>query len=136
MDLTDAIAVLLEHYPELQAIWCFGSRATGMARPDSDLDLALLLEPNQARDVRSLGCTPCVPALSLKLGLEIDLLNLRQLSTVVQLEVIRSGQVIHVADQEALLAFEMQVLSAYQKLNEERSGILKSFHETKRAYPV
>ena len=38
--------------------------------------------------------------------------------------------------EEAVLAFEMQVLSAYQKLNEECKAILESFFASKRAYAL
>ena len=36
-----ALAVLAAHLPLGSAIWVFGSRATGRARPLSDLDLAI-----------------------------------------------------------------------------------------------
>jgi predicted nucleotidyltransferase len=37
-----------ENHPSISEIWLFGSRATGTHRPDSDLDLALLLKQGGA----------------------------------------------------------------------------------------
>ena len=56
------------------------------------------------------------------------------MSTVFQNEIINSGRLISAADPEAIAAFEMMVLSAYQKLNEERKEILEEFFTSKRAY--
>ena len=41
-----------------------------------------------------------------------------------------------VTNEETVLAFEIQVLSAHQKLNEERADIIESFLQTKRAYKL
>lgn len=37
------IHILQAHVPNLLAVYAFGSRITGTARPDSDLDLAILV---------------------------------------------------------------------------------------------
>jgi hypothetical protein len=60
--------------------------------------------------------------------------NIRQVSTVFQNEIINSGRLISTGDPEAIGEFEMLVLSAYQKLNEERKEILEEFFKSKRAY--
>jgi hypothetical protein len=43
---------------------------------------------------------------------------------------------LYVGDAYAKDEFKMLTLSFYQKLNEERAGILEDFYRTKRAYPV
>ena len=43
------IRTILAHYPQAQAIYLFGSYATTDEWPDSDVDVALLLPPDQAR---------------------------------------------------------------------------------------
>ncbi|MGI9255608.1 MAG: hypothetical protein ACR2PY_01590, partial [Salinispira sp.] len=80
--------------------------------------------------------SPCASALSHLLRSDVDLVNLRRVSTVFQNEIINTGRWLYVKDKDmdVVLAFEMQVLSAHQKLNEERAEILWSFLETKRAY--
>lgn len=128
-------AIILKHYPDVQAVYVFGSYGTGNFRPDSDVDLALLLPPAQARRERTLHLSPCQAELQAVLGREVDLLNARQVSTVFQKEII-SGQRIYCADMYAADEFEMLTISYYQKLNEERQHILEAFYRTGRAYAV
>ncbi len=130
------IATVLRHYPTAQAVYLFGSLAAGEAWPDSDADIAVLLPPAEAKQATSLLFSPCAFELAERLKREVDLLNLRQLSTVFQVQVIAANCLLHAADQAAAEEFEMLALSFYQKLNEERAEILKDFRRTKRAWPV
>ncbi len=130
------INVVGRHYPAAEAIYLFGSHAQGEAWPQSDVDIALLLPPADAHLARAMAASPCRTALTETLGQEVDLINLRLANTVFQNEIVHAGQRIFTAGEDAALAFEMQVLSAYQKLNEERKEILDDFLDTKRAYKV
>ncbi|MBK5293612.1 MAG: hypothetical protein JJE04_18290 [Acidobacteriia bacterium] len=80
--------------------------------------------------------TPCHYALADVLERRVDLLNAREVSTVFQKEIIESGRTLYCEDEEALAEFELLTLSHYQKLNDERKGIIESFQETGRAYAV
>lgn len=131
-----AAHVIRQHYPQVEAISLFGSYAQGTPWPQSDVDLAVLLPAALARKEPPMALSPCVSELSMKLLHDIDLVNLRQVSTVFQNEIIHTGRWIDIKDEEAVLAFEMQVLSAHQKLNEERADIIESFLATKRAYKL
>ncbi|VAW33559.1 Nucleotidyltransferase domain protein, SO_3165 group [hydrothermal vent metagenome] len=130
------IQTVLTHYPQVQAVYLFGSYSVGEERPSSDVDIAILLPPALAKEVGSLLLGDLHLALAELLGKEIDLVNLRQVSTVFQKEITMSGQQIFCADAYAADEFEMLVLSFYQKLNEERREILAAFAETGRAYEV
>jgi len=122
-------------YPAVQGIYLFGSYALGEERPDSDLDIAVLLPHGLAKCKKNLTMGECRFALENALHREVELLNARQVSTVMQKEII-GGRLIHALDRPAVEEFEMLVLSYYQKLNEERQGILDSFRRTRRAYAV
>lgn len=128
--------IVLEHYPATQAIYLFGTHGTPDQWPESDVDIALLLPPEQARRQPHLMLTPCHSALADALERRVDLLNARGVSTVFQKEIIESGRLLYCADKAATAEFEMLTLSHYQKLNEERKDILESFQETGRAYRV
>lgn len=132
----DVIPLLRAAYPDVQAIYLFGSYATADERPDSDVDLALLLPPLTAKAVGSLALSDLRATLERRLGREVDLVNVRQVSTVFQKEIVWLGRRIDCADVYAADEFEMLVLSLYQKLNAERQGILEEFARTGRAYPV
>jgi predicted nucleotidyltransferase len=137
MNETDVIVrSILEHYPTVQAIYLFGTYGTADEWPDSDVDIAILLPPEQARRWPQLMLTPCHYALADALGKPVDLLNAREVSTVFQKEIIKSGRMLYCADDDAVAEFEMLTLSYYQKLNEERKAILKALVETGRAYAV
>ena len=137
-ETTEAVIIktVLSYYPAVQGVYLFGSFGTEDEWPDSDIDIALLIPPEQAKQEKALILSPCRFELEKALHREVDLLNARQVSTVFQKEIIGRGQLIYGADRYAVDEFEMLVISYYQKLNEERRGILESFHRTGRAYAV
>ena len=128
--------IALAHYPAAQGIYLFGSYGTENQWPTSDVDIALLLPHAQAGREKHLNLSPCCLELESALRREVDLVNLRQVSTVFQKEVIAEGRLIFCADTRALDEFEMLAISFYQKLNEERREILEAFFRTGRAYAV
>lgn len=130
------VQTILTHTPQVQAVYLFGSHGTEDERPSSDVDIALLLPPEQAKAAGSLLLGELHMALAELLGKEVDLVNLRQVSTVFQKEIVMTGRQIYCADNYAAAEFEMLTLSYYQKLNEERREILAAFKESGRAYDV
>jgi len=135
-NLSDTILpIILTYYPAAQAVYLFGSSVTDYARADSDIDLGLLLPPEQSRREKNLAASPCRFALQDSLSRDIDLLNAREASTVFQKEML-GGVRLYCADEYAVAEFEMLVLSYYQKLNEERREILDAFYRTGRAYAI
>jgi len=130
------VRIVLEHYPDTQAIYLFGTHGTEDEWPSSDVDIAVLLPPIQAKELSSLALSPCHLELSEALCKEVDLLNARQVSTVFQKEIVAKGRLLYCADKYAVDEFEMLTLSYYQKLNEERKEILEDFERTGKAYDV
>jgi predicted nucleotidyltransferase len=133
----DTIArIVREYYPSTQAVYLFGTFGTPDERADSDVDIAVLLPYSDARLNPNLMLTPCHHALADTLGKAVDLVKARCVCTVFQKEILQSGRLIFSGDENAVVEFEMLTLSFYQKLNEERKGILEAFEETGRAYDV
>ena len=126
------ITVVLKHYPDLQAVYLFGSYNTDDEWPDSDADIALLLPHEKTRQVGSLLMSDLCDELATLLGREVDLINLRQVPTVLQKEVVAANRRIYQADAYAADEFEMLTLSKYQKLNEERAEIIKEANKSGR----
>ena len=118
------VGTLLAAYPATQAIYFFGSYGTENEWPDSDVDIALLLPPDEAKKTGVLVMSELHFALESLLKKDVDLINLRQVSTVFQKEIIMAERRIFCADDYAADEFEMLVLSLYQKLNEERAELL------------
>ncbi len=122
------VGTLLEFFPSVQAIYLFGSFGTEFERPGSDADIALLLPAGgEAPEMED-----CREALERMLRRPVDLVDLRRSSTVFQFEVVRTGRRIFAGDGSAVDLFEMLAISFYQKLNEERAGILASVLERGR----
>ncbi len=117
--------IILSHHPRTQAIYLFGSFAAGQENEKSDVDLAVLLPHDEAKKIPSFAMSDVLFELSSFLKRDVDLLNLRKVSTVFQVQIIDKGKLIFCADRYAKEEFEMLTLSFYQKLNEERKGILE-----------
>ncbi|MCJ7737770.1 MAG: nucleotidyltransferase domain-containing protein [Anaerolineae bacterium] len=127
----DIIRVIL-CYPDVQAVYLFGTYDTEDERPDSDADIAVLLAPQQARAAGLLALSDLRFELEDLLKRKVDLINLRRVPTVLQKEVIAADRRIYHADEYAADEFEMLTLSYYQKLNEERAEIIEDALATGR----
>ena len=129
------ISTILSYYPAVQGIYLFGSYGSEKEWRDRDVDIALLLPPEQARNEKMLLLSQCRFDLEEALSRPVDLLNARLVSTVFQKEII-GGTRMYCSDPYAADEFEMLVISHYQKLNQERQDILDAFYKTGRAYAV
>ncbi len=123
---------ILEHYPDTQAIYVYGTYGTADEWPDSDIDIAVLLPPKQAKEARYLAVSDLRFELEAALKRKVDLVNLRRVPTVLQKEVIAADRRIYCSDGYAADEFEMLTLSYYQKLNQERAEIIEDILETGR----
>lgn len=111
--------------PDVLAIYSFGSFGTASARQDSDIDLAVLpREPLPQAD-----CWKLTEELAVIAGKDVDLIDLRSVSTVMRAQVVSSGRRLYCADPKRCAEFEDYVYSAYARLNEERRGILQAIHQ-------
>ncbi|MGA6828164.1 type VII toxin-antitoxin system MntA family adenylyltransferase antitoxin [Nitrospira sp. NS4] len=121
---------LRKSVPGLIALYRFGSQAKGTARPDSDVDLALL-----ARDpIPGMRRFELAQELAIQLHRDVDLVDLRSASTVMRMQVISTGTCLDAPDESARREFEMYAYSDYARLNEERRDILKRIAESGIVY--
>lgn len=110
-------------------IYAFGSRIQGTANAQSDLDLAVLVAGYAA----PLQLFEMANQLADKLGYEVDLLDLRAASTVMQHQVITTGRRLWAKDVQADL-FDVFVLNEKMALDELRAEQLNEIRETGRIY--
>lgn len=106
-------------FPDALAFYAFGSRVHGTARADSDLDLAVLV-PGYADPLVlwSLAADLSVPA-----GCDVDLLDLRAASTVMQYQVLTTGERLWAQEPDAGL-FECYVMSEKLDFDQARAALL------------
>ena len=129
MTQTAIVDYLKRELPVLLAVYAFGSRVRGVATSESDLDLAVLaecpLEPLRLWDIAQ--------DLASLLELEVDLIDLRRASTVLQYQVVTTGQCWWAVDAQAAL-FECFVLSEKTALDEARAARLADIGRSGTVY--
>ncbi len=123
------IATLQARLPHLLGIYAFGSRISGTARPDSDLDLAVLV----AGYADPLILFDLAGDLSDVAGCAVDLLDLRAASTVMQYQIITTGQRWWAKNVQAAL-FEAAMLSEKTELDTARAGVLADIQQRGTVY--
>ncbi len=119
------LQALQSRVPDLLAVYAFGSQVQGTAGPQSDLDLAVLVE-GYAEPVSLWGLSGDLADLA---GCPVDLLDLRAASTVMQYQVITLGERWWAKDTQAAL-FESAVLSDKTELDAARAGLLSDIQTT------
>jgi len=125
----DIVTALRERLPTLLAVYLFGSRATGHARRDSDLDLAVLIEGSLA----PLVTWEVGEELASKAGCDVDLIDLRIASTVMQYQIITVGRRLWSKDSRAAL-YETFILCEKTALDEARAGLLADIEQRGSVY--
>jgi predicted nucleotidyltransferase len=115
--------------PSLSAVYVFGSRAVGNTAPQSDLDLAILADcPPDAVSSWTLA-----GGLADVVGCDVDLLDFRAASTVMQHQIITTGRRLWARDAQAAL-YESFILSEKTALDEARAGWLDDIAKDGRIY--
>ena len=115
--------------PDLLAVYGFGSRVQGTARPDSDLDMAVLVA-GYADPVQLWQWSGELADVA---GCAVDLLDLRAASTVMQYQIITTGVRWWVLDAQAAL-FESAILSQKTALDTARAGLLIDIQQRGSVY--
>lgn len=113
------VAGIRIRFPQAIAIYAFGSQVQGTAGPGSDLDLALLV----AGYADPIALWELASKLTDVAGCPVDLLDLRAASTVMQYQVITTGQRLWSAGLAAGL-FECYVLSEKTELDTARAPLM------------
>jgi predicted nucleotidyltransferase len=121
MDSGVIVQHLLDAIPDVIAVYRFGSTARGQARPESDIDVAVLagspIQPERRFEIEQ--------ALANRLHRDVDLVDLQAASTVMRMQVLSTGHCLESRNDLARRAFEMYAYSDYARLNEERREIIK-----------
>lgn len=111
--------IILKAFPDTLAIYAFGSRVNGSANSQSDLDLAVLVQ-GYAEPIKLWEVANDLAEIA---GCDVDLLDMRAASTVMQYQILQTGQRLWAKELEAGL-FECFVLSEKLEFDEARAGLL------------
>lgn len=123
------VALLQSRFANLLAVYAFGSQVSGEADQNSDLDLAVLVagyaDPIDLWDISS--------DLAELLHCEVDLLDFRAASTVMQYQILTKGQRFYTVD-PMVGSYEASLLSEMTTLNEARAGLLADIKKDGAVY--
>lgn len=126
---SDIVTAVLSVLPDVQAVTLFGSRAEGADNPGSDLDLAVLL-PRRADPVE---VWEAGEAIARRLDVDVDLVDLRTASTVLQFQIVTTGRRLFTRDSEAE-RYEMFILAEMMDLNEARAPLIADIQREGRVH--
>ena len=116
--------------PSLQAIYLFGSVVTEHFTNKSDIDVAVMApEP-----LDPLFRWELLQQLANELNRDVDLVDLTTATTVMQFQVVSTGERIFAADAVATEWWELKVYQLYLTLNDDRKPILDAIQASGRIY--
>lgn len=115
---------------DLTAIYLFGSWGTEFETKESDIDIAILLATKVSqKEVWEFG-----QDLAVKMKQNVDLLELKNASTVMRMQIVSEGKRIYCGNRRASEQYEDYVFSSYVRLNEERKGIIEDIQKRGNVY--
>lgn len=133
MDKSSLHRAIIAHFcqsiPALWAIYLFGSQANGQAQQGSDLDVAILFDGK----IDPVTLWQHGQNLAAQLNIDVDLIDLRQASTVMQYQIISTGIRLWHSNHHAT-QYESFILSSKTSLDEARSGILQDIAQRGTIY--
>lgn len=118
----DALAhAVREVLPQARAAWLFGSAARGRFRPGSDLDIAV----DMTQPLPALQRWDAAQQLASQFALDVDLLDFRRISTVMQYQVLATGTLLFDLEPVTTAAYRGFVLSEYQNVQAWRQPMMR-----------
>ncbi|MBN1684817.1 MAG: nucleotidyltransferase domain-containing protein [Gammaproteobacteria bacterium] len=122
------VSLIKKSYPKVEAIYLFGSFGTKFETPASDIDLAILL-PSATNTVALWEKSQKIAS---KMRRDVDLIDLKQVSTVFQYQIINTGKRLYCPDTAKCDFFENNVFSEYLDFNQRRKPILEDIEQRGR----
>ena len=124
MNFPLVVQLLQSRLPTLLAVYAFGSQVAGTADQHSDLDLAVLVA-GYADSVELWDISSDVAEL---VNCEVDLLDFRAASTVMQYQILTKGKRLFALD-SSIDSYEAGLLSDMTALNEARAALLADIQQ-------
>lgn len=116
------ISLLQQHIDDIALIYLFGSRAQGLANEQSDYDIAFFSKAA----IDNVQRYELAQQLAIELNADVDLVDLKSASTVLQMQVVSQGEKLFGSNQMDD-SYSAQVFSMYGRLQESRQAIIQQF---------
>lgn len=115
----ERIVSLFDSHGGVVALWVFGSEASDAARPDSDVDLAVLFAEQPAPETY----LDLVGELGALLGKDVDLVDLDRASPVLAMQVLRTGRILLDRNPARRVALESSLPGRYEDVMRMRREV-------------
>lgn len=129
MEVPESIAestqTLFQTDPRVLAVFLLGSAARCELRPDSDIDLALMLYPGTTLD--PLERTEIAGRLAYILMRPVDMGEISGKNLVYSREALLTGITVHVKDTDKMNLIRANLLGQYLQFNEDRKEVLDAY---------
>lgn len=125
MTLKHQLVQTINAHVNAHFIILFGSGATGNMTEDSDLDIAYLSD----RILSSYDRFLLAGQLARIAGLEVDLVDIKQIDTIFTMQIFIEGQVIDCQNQNELTRQQIRAYSMYAAFAEERAPIVQAIKD-------
>jgi uncharacterized protein len=109
-DLIVRLRTALETGPPVRLAVLFGSAASGRTRPDSDVDVAILLGESDPAEPLELALSR---TLTLAAGTEVDLIRIERASTLLKWQIATNGVLLVQQSPEEFPRFRARAASEY-----------------------
>jgi len=129
IDLHKTTTFLRVQLPNLSALYHFGSHAKGTADMLSDIDLAVLVDGK----VDTVVLWDLAQQLADQINCDVDLVDLRAASTVMQYQIITTGQCLWTRDVQAAI-YESFIMSEKTALDTLRKDLISDIEREGRVY--
>lgn len=131
IETSDITTILKRIFPDLWAIYLYGSMATHRENAESDLDLAILGSKKLELPALNQARGEIFEAVSAN---GVDLIDLRAVPTTLIMQVIADGKWLANLCPKEVASWETTAMSQYVNLNEERKAILSDIKKRGRIY--
>jgi predicted nucleotidyltransferase len=129
LDFNNITKAVLDLYPDTEAIYVFGSYADSSYRPDSDVDIAILANELQPKEMWNLKGD-----ISKKVNKDVDLVSLNSVGMVLQYEILWKGIRIYEKDAESIAMKEMRILSLCNEYLEQTQELAEEIVRSEKVY--
>lgn len=124
-EIIDKITKRLSARTEIISIYLLGSAATGKMRPDSDIDIALLLKPGYK--MSSIDLFNLTGELTEIAGVQVDLGVISTLNLIYAKEAFFNGKEVFCRDRAAADLQRATLLGLYGQLQFQRKEIVNAY---------
>ena len=116
---------LLKKEPHILAVYLLGSTLRGTMRPDSDIDLGLMIEPGYK--ISALERAYLSGIISYKMRRTVDIGEISSNNLVYAREALLKGKIIYTKNKDSVNLYRANLLAMYLQYNKDRQEVVNAY---------